>query len=91
MQDLSIRDVPDKLAEGLRLRARRHRRSLQGELMVIVELAVAETDGLGRPFDPAPMRERRGSFRRGWKTMGQLHAEILSQQTYPLQRERNCQ
>ncbi len=35
--NLSIKNVPDELAEALRERARRHRRSLQGELLAILE------------------------------------------------------
>lgn len=34
---LSIKDVPDELADALRERARRNHRSLQGELMAILE------------------------------------------------------
>lgn len=36
---LSIKNVPDDLAERLRQRAKRHHRSLQGELMAILEEA----------------------------------------------------
>ena len=39
--NLSIKDVPDDLAERLRQRAQRHHRSLQGELMAIVEQAAS--------------------------------------------------
>jgi len=35
--NLSIKEVPDELAEALRDRARRNHRSLQGELMAMVE------------------------------------------------------
>ena len=38
--DLSIKRVPDALAERLRKRARRNSRSLQGELMAILQDAV---------------------------------------------------
>ncbi len=38
--NLSIKNVPDDLVEKLRKRAKRHHRSLQGELMSIVEEAV---------------------------------------------------
>lgn len=38
--NLSIKNVPDDLAEGLRRRAQRAHRSLQGELMAILEAAV---------------------------------------------------
>lgn len=36
---LSVKNVPDKLAERLRQRAASHHRSLQGELLVILEEA----------------------------------------------------
>lgn len=36
---LSVKNVPDKLAERLRQRATRHHRSLQGELLAILEEA----------------------------------------------------
>jgi antitoxin FitA len=35
--NLSIKNVPDELAEALRQRAAGHHRSLQGELIVILE------------------------------------------------------
>lgn len=37
--NLSIKDVPDDLAERLRARAQRNHRSLQGELRAIIEAA----------------------------------------------------
>lgn len=37
--NLSVKNVPDEIAEKLRKRAKRHHRSLQGELMVILEEA----------------------------------------------------
>ncbi len=43
MANISIKDVPDSMAEALRQRAVRNHRSLQGELMAIIEAAVAET------------------------------------------------
>jgi antitoxin FitA len=42
---LSIKDVPDDLARALRARARNNHRSIQGELMDILETAVRP-----RPF-----------------------------------------
>lgn len=39
--NLSIKNVPDELAERLRLRAASRHRSLQGELLAILEQAVA--------------------------------------------------
>ncbi|MBI2171553.1 MAG: Arc family DNA-binding protein [Chloroflexi bacterium] len=38
--NLSVKSVPDELAEKVRERARRHHRSLQGEMMAILEEAV---------------------------------------------------
>lgn len=37
---LSIKSVPDDVLQALRMRAERNHRSLQGELMTIVEAAV---------------------------------------------------
>ena len=42
MANLSIKDVPEPWAEALRQQATRHHRSLQGELMSIIERAVQE-------------------------------------------------
>jgi antitoxin FitA len=44
--NLSIKNVPDGVAEELRRRAERNRRSLQGELLVILEETVAWDKGL---------------------------------------------
>jgi len=46
--NLSIKNAPDHVVERLKLRARRHHRSLQGELMAILEDAV----GASRPLTP---------------------------------------
>lgn len=40
--NLSIKNAPDQVVQRLRLRAERHHRSLQGELMAIIEAAVQE-------------------------------------------------
>ncbi len=42
MPNLSIKDVPEAVAEKLRQRAARNHRSLQGELMALITQAVAE-------------------------------------------------
>ena len=42
MSNLSIKDVPEAWAQALRQRAARNHRSLQGELMAIIEQAVSE-------------------------------------------------
>lgn len=72
--NLSIKGVPASLAESLRRRADRHHRSLQGELMAIIEQAVAE--------EPAPNVSEAvaasaspQSVTQGWKTIEQLIAE----------------
>jgi len=45
-QTFSIKAVPDDLATRLRQRASRNHRSLQGELLSILEAAVAEKSAL---------------------------------------------
>ena len=47
--NLSIKNAPDRVVERLRARAERHHRSLQGELLAVIEAAVAED----RPATPA--------------------------------------
>ncbi len=42
MANLSIKDVPEQWAEALRQRAARNHRSLQGELMSLIERAVVD-------------------------------------------------
>lgn len=51
MPNLSIKDVPEAWAEALRQRALRNHRSLQGELLALVEAAVAP---IGSQPMPAP-------------------------------------
>lgn len=43
--NLSVKDVPDGLVDALRERARKNHRSLQGEMMAMIEAHVG-----GRPF-----------------------------------------
>jgi antitoxin FitA len=40
--NLSIKNAPDEVVQRLRERAARHRRSLQGELLAIIEAAVVD-------------------------------------------------
>lgn len=40
--NLSIKNAPEEIVERLRARAERHHRSLQGELMAIIEAAAQE-------------------------------------------------
>lgn len=44
--NLSIKNVPDHIADQLRRRASRHHRSLQGELMSILEETVSKEEAL---------------------------------------------
>ena len=44
--NLSVKNVPDELMERLRQRAARHHRSLQGELMAIIEESVRSDEHL---------------------------------------------
>jgi plasmid stability protein len=49
--DFSIKNVPDDVAEEVRRRAARNRRSLQGELLVILEERVGRKKG----FSPSEL------------------------------------
>lgn len=88
MPTLTIKDVPDDWAETLRQRAARNHRSLQGELMALVEKAVIESDSafrgsaqLEHVLSGAPMQvvgpDRFGHsvIRRGSKTVEEIGAE----------------
>lgn len=50
---LTIKQVPDQIAQGLRARAAKHHRSLQGELMFIIEQAALAqgSEALGAPWN----------------------------------------
>jgi plasmid stability protein len=81
MASLSIKDVPDDLAERLRQRAARNHRSLQGELMAIIEQAIHEPDPVSAPAPVGPPGlvsigwGGRPVFRRGGKRIEQIAAE----------------
>ncbi|GAA4335781.1 hypothetical protein GCM10023165_12460 [Variovorax defluvii] len=91
MATLSIKDVPDELAERLRQRAARNHRSLQGELMAIIEHAVQSSQPAPAPAPP-PRAEvvgvgwgGRPILRRGGKTIEQIAAEHRARFPEPLQ------
>lgn len=44
MTTLSIKNVPEDLTQSLRLRAQKHHRSLQGELMAILEATLNQAN-----------------------------------------------
>lgn len=46
---LTIRNIPGSVLARLRDRAQRHRRSMQGEIMAILEIATAELQVRMRP------------------------------------------
>jgi len=72
--NLSIKEVPDALAERLRFRAQRNHRSLQGELMAIIEDAAREDSVLRAESQRYPS-ERSAAQPRGHKTIEQIAAE----------------
>ena len=69
--NLSIKGVPQAVAERLRARAARNHRSLQGELMQIIEHAAAQ----GEPETTPSQRSGIDLARRGTKTIEQIAAE----------------
>lgn len=91
MPTLSIKDVPEQWAEVLRQRAARNHRSLQGELMSLIEQAVIEPSA-GRSSSMTSTQpgatastgqvvgfDRLGHpiTRRGTKTIEQIYAEHI--------------
>lgn len=81
MSNLSIKDVPEALAEALRRRAARNHRSLQGELMAIIERAVGDS---AVDSQPAEMSASPPAVRRGWKTIEQIAQEHRLQFPEPI-------
>lgn len=88
MANISIKDVPEHWAEALRQRAARNHRSLQGELMSLLEQALSEPSDTrsamaatqaGVPASGAQVAglDRLGHpvTRRGSKTIEQIAAE----------------
>lgn len=82
--NLSIKDVPEAIAERLRQRAARNHRSLQGELMAIIEQAAAETPAV--PVAPgAPGGYRTAVFvQRGTKTIEEIAADARRRFPQPI-------
>lgn len=87
MANISIKDVPDLWAEALRQRAARNHRSLQGELMAIIELAVLGQPAPAQASSTTASVSRSGKVvgfdrfghaitRQGWKTVQQVSAEM---------------
>lgn len=55
---LTIKQVPDRVADKLRLRAAASHRSLQGEMMAILEEAVLQSVPQARQPEPPPYAAR---------------------------------
>jgi len=70
--NLSIKGVPEPVAQRLRARAERNHRSLQGELMAIIEQASEDRVDAPRAPDALSRLPRREA---GWKTIEDLMAE----------------
>ena len=79
MPNLSIKDVPEELAEALRRRAAQNHRSLQGELMAIIQQAVQVTPGVSREAAPAMQGWRRGS-----RNIEEIADELLAKYPEPV-------
>lgn len=70
--NLSIKNVPDELAQRLRERARRHHRSLQGELMAIIEEEMAPRR---LTIDQAYQRVQELGLKTGSETAGMVRED----------------
>lgn len=74
---LTIKQVPDRIAEKLRLRAAASHRSLQGELMAILEQAAVQDAPQARePAPPAYVAKR--ATRRGVRRKIAEHGKRLT-------------
>jgi plasmid stability protein len=80
--NLSVKDVPDELAQALRERAARNHRSLQGELMAILTQTIQAEGALATAVTPSGIRESAPtqaftrSWVQGWKTVEDVHREV---------------
>ena len=78
MPNLSIKDVPEDIAEALRKRAAGNHRSLQGELMAIITAAAVQG-----PVTPESGAGLRG-WRRGSRTIEDIAAELRAKYPEPV-------
>ena len=85
MPNLSIKDVPETLAERLRQRAAANHRSLQGELMSILTLAMAEQEaGAPNGDRTTAVRPSRSGRSAGTKTPEQVAADVRRRWPVPI-------
>lgn len=71
MPNLSIKDVPEEIAQALRQRAASNHRSLQGELMAIITAAASQAREAAAPEAVSPLQ----GWRRGTRTIEDLIEE----------------
>ena len=94
MANISVKDVPEQWADALRQRAARNHRSLQGELMAILERAVMDAPDASATGAPPMGRAGSGQLvgygagghpilRQGWKTVEQVVAELRAKYPEP--------
>lgn len=93
MANISIKDVPEAWAEALRQRAARNHRSLQGELMALLEQAVLgdsqavpSAELSAHPSARVVGWDARGYpvVQQGWKTVEQVVAELRAKYPEPV-------
>lgn len=87
--NLSIKGVPVALAERLRARAERNHRSLQGELMAIIERAADESMAPAQPGAsqsplPAPLYRGEATVREEGTSIEQAAAEMRALYPQPV-------
>lgn len=73
--NLSIKNAPDQVVRRLKARAQRNHRSLQGELLAIVEAAVEAR----HPLTPDEV----------WSEVGRLKLRTAAESTRIVRRDRN--
>lgn len=81
MPNLSIKDVPEEIAEALRHRAASNHRSLQGELMAIITAAAQARDVVA----PEAGSTLQG-WRRGTRSIEELIGERRRKYPQPVRR-----
>lgn len=80
MPNLSIKDVPEDVAEALRQRAARNHRSLQGELMAILHAALQPDSGKREAAELRAFESPRGT-----RTIEDIAAELRARYPEPVQ------
>lgn len=80
MPNLSIKDVPEEVAEALRRRAAFNHRSLQGELMAIIQQAVQ-----GRNTAAPEMTPSKEGVRLGTRTIEEIARSRRARYPEPIQ------